>query len=173
MNNIQLTQVKPSDLNALQEIARTTFTEAYAKVNTAEDMKNYLANNLSQDKLLSEINHADSRFYLAKMKEEVVGYLKINKHSETSESFKVPTLEIERIYTLRAYYGRGVGPLLMQKAVEIAKKEGCQYIWLGVWKKNDRALQFYKKNDFQVYGERSFQLGDTIYSDFLMKKEIT
>lgn len=172
MNNILLIQVQPSDLNALQEIARTTFTEAYADVNTAEDMKNYLANNLSQETLLSELKHFNSRFYLAKTNEEVVGYLKLNTHKETPESFNVPTLEIERIYTLRAYYGRGVGPLLMQKAVEIAKKEGYQYIWLGVWKKNDRALQFYKKNNFQVYGERSFQLGDTLYSDYLMKKEI-
>ncbi len=172
MNNILLIQVQPSDLNALQEIARTSFTEAYADVNTAEDMKNYLANNLSQETLLSEINHVNSRFYLAKINEEVVGYLKLNKHCEASGSLNVLTLEIERIYALRAYYGRGVGPLLMQKAVNIAQKEGCKYIWLGVWKRNDRALQFYKKNNFQVYGERSFQLGDTLYSDYLMKKEI-
>jgi len=44
-----------------------------------------------------------------------------------------------------------------------------QYVWLGVWEKNERAIAFYTKNGFKVVGHHLFKLGDDIQTDYLMK----
>jgi ribosomal protein S18 acetylase RimI-like enzyme len=43
------------------------------------------------------------------------------------------------------------------------------YVWLGVWEKNLRAIQFYKKNGFVEFDQHLFILGDDPQTDIMMK----
>ena len=58
------------------------------------------------------------------------------------------SLEIERIYVLNAYQGKKVGQLLIDKAEELAQRKQVDFIWLGVWEKNEHAIRFYQKKWF-------------------------
>jgi len=79
--------------------------------------------------------------------------------------------EIERIYVLKPYLGKGMGNFLMDAALEIAYKMKPSYVWLGVWEKNERAIRFYEKYGFKVFGSHLFSLGNDIQTDLLMKLE--
>ena len=46
------------------------------------------------------------------------------------------------------------------------------YIWLGVWEKNVRAINFYKKNGFVEFDTHQFILGDEVQTDYLMKLQL-
>ena len=54
----------------------------------------------------------------------------------------------------------------------IGKEKGKTYVWLGVWEENHRALQFYEKNGFTVFGKHDFVLGDDVQTDLMMKRSI-
>ena len=58
----------------------------------------------------------------------------------------------------------------MSVAVEEARAEGAQSVWLGVNKRNERANTFYERNGFLVVGERRFQVGDSLDEDFVREK---
>ncbi len=60
----------------------------------------------------------------------------------------------------------------MQKSIDIAKQKQKQIIWLGVWEKNQRAIDFYHKWGFEKFGEQNFLLGTDLQTDLLMKKEL-
>jgi ribosomal protein S18 acetylase RimI-like enzyme len=47
-----------------------------------------------------------------------------------------------------------------------------QALWLGVWEKNERAINFYHRWGFEKFGEHDFILGDDVQTDWLMKKEL-
>jgi diamine N-acetyltransferase len=79
------------------------------------------------------------------------------------------SLEIERIYVLQEFQGKKVGQMLFGKAVEIAKQKNADYIWLGVWEKNIKAIRFYEKNGFVPFGKHLFKLGDDEQTDIMMK----
>lgn len=81
-------------------------------------------------------------------------------------------LEIERIYVLSEYHGKRIGQLLYEKAMQIAKQSNADYIWLGVWEENPRAISFYKKNGFVEFDKHIFKLGDDEQTDIMMKLQL-
>ena len=101
--------------------------------------------------------------------EMVIGYLKINTGDAQTEIQDSQTLEIERIYVLKEFHGKKVGQLLYEKAIQIATGLKVNYIWLGVWEQNLRALQFYKKNGFLAFDKHMFKLGNDEQIDIMMK----
>jgi ribosomal protein S18 acetylase RimI-like enzyme len=70
---------------------------------------------------------------------------------------------------LRAQQGKGIGNLLFEKAMAIAKENKLRYIWLGVWEKNTGAIEFYKQKGMEIFDSHEFRLGDEEQLDYLMR----
>lgn len=82
-------------------------------------------------------------------------------------------MEISRLYVLEEFLGIGLGKDLLDYAFDFARKQGLEYVWLGVWEKNARAIRFYEKNGLVKFGTHPFPFGDEIQTDWLMKKTVT
>ncbi|RKS98450.1 ribosomal protein S18 acetylase RimI-like enzyme [Flavobacterium sp. 123] len=169
MNTIAIKKVSLSDLEPLQSICKTTFVETFADLNTPENIENYLHENFSVAQLSSEINNPNSDFYLAFSESEPIGYLKINFKDAQTEDITDNSLEIQRIYVAQAFHGKKMGQLLLDNVFTIAKQTAIDYIWLGVWEENHRAIQFYTKNGFEVFDKHLFILGVDEQTDLLMR----
>ena len=169
MSVCNIRAISISDLAQLQKIGKTTFAETFTEHNTKEDLDKYLEESFSNEKLSSELNNPYSSFYFAEIEDNVVGYLKINFGASQTELKDNKAVEIERIYVLQAYHGKKIGQLLFNKAIEIAKEHKANYVWLGVWEENHRALQFYKKNGFVPFDTHIFKLGNDEQIDIMMK----
>ena len=172
MENIITRIIILEDLEKLQKIGRKTFEETFSESNSEENMKNYLEEGFSKEKLTAELNNKDSEFYFAILKDEVIGYLKVNFGESQTELKDSKALEIERIYVSKEFHGKSVGQLLYDKAIEIAKQKGSEYVWLGVWEENPRAIGFYKKNGFVEFDNHIFRLGDDEQTDIMMKMKL-
>ena len=169
---MQIRKLDITDLENLQKISILTFRETFEEVNTKEDMQKYLDENLSVEKLKSELENPNSEFYFAENDKLILGYLKINFGNAQTENQGNETLEIERIYVLKDFLGQKIGQILLNKAIEIGKKKNLEFLWLGVWEKNHRAIKFYEKNGFKVFGKHKFVLGKDVQTDLLMKLNI-
>lgn len=172
MENIITRRITLDDLEKLLKIGRKTFEETFSESNSEENMKNYLEEGFSKEKLTTEINNKDSEFYFAILKDEVIGYLKVNFGESQTELKDSKALEIERIYVSKEFHGKSVGQILYDKAIEIAKQKGSEYVWLGVWEENPRAISFYKKNGFVEFDKHIFRLGDDEQTDIMMKMKL-
>jgi ribosomal protein S18 acetylase RimI-like enzyme len=172
MENIEVKRVTLTDLDQLQEIGRQTFFETFSAGNTEENMKKYLEEVFSVEKLTEELNDKNSEFYFASVDNNVIGYLKLNFGQSQTELKEEKALEIERIYVLKQYYGKNVGQVLYDRAVQIAKLKQADYVWLGVWEKNPRAINFYKKNGFVEFDKHIFKLGDDEQTDIMMRLKL-
>lgn len=169
---IQLTRVSAGDVNTLKEIGIDTFNEAFAHLNTPENMAHYLNTAFTDQKLLEEINNPCSEFYMARLDNRVIGYLKISYGPAQTELKDNEGLEIERIYVLQEFHGKKVGQTLFNKGLDIAATMKKSYVWLGVWEHNAKALAFYKKNGFEVFDSHEFRLGDDLQTDLMMKRNL-
>lgn len=173
MKHIEVKRVVPKDINLLQDISRRTFVETFSESNTDENMSQYINESLSIPKLISELENESSEFYFAVQDDVVIGYLKLNSAHSQTELKDSKAIEIERIYVLGAYHGKNVGKLLYNKAIEVAQHNDAEYIWLGVWEKNLRAMNFYKKNGFVEFDKHIFKLGDDEQTDIMMRKTLS
>ena len=172
MTNFTIRAINLSDLQTLQSISKQTFTETFASSNTKENMDKYLNESLSLEKLTHELNNPNSFFYFIEDNHTPIGYLKLNMGASQTELNDNAALEIERIYVKQAYQGKKVGQQLYEKAIQVAKEKGVNYIWLGVWEENHKAIQFYTKNGFTAFDKHIFTLGDEEQTDIMMKLPI-
>ena len=172
MNSIAIKKIGLEQLGPLQDIGRKTFYDTFFESDSEESMKAYLDTSFSTEKLTAELENRNSEFYFATQNEIVIGYLKVNFGSAQTELQDANAVEIERIYVLQDYHGKQVGQLLFEKAMAIAKNNHCNYIWLGVWEENHRALQFYTKNGFVAFDKHIFVLGEEEQTDIMMKLKL-
>lgn len=172
MNGIEIHKVTETQLLELQKISRQTFYEAFSPVNSEEDMAMYLEHSLSIEKLSAELSNENTEFYFAQLNDQVIGYLKLNTNDAQTDLQDEQALEVERIYLLIEYASKGVGQLLMEKAYQVAQLKKAEYIWLGVWEHNTKAIQFYKRNGFCEFGSHMFKLGNDDQRDILMKRQL-
>lgn len=172
MKNINIRKVTREDINQLQKLSKQTFSETFSAQNTEENMKKYLEESFSLEKLTTELNDKNAAFYFAEVDSDIVGYLKLNLGPSQTELKDDNALEIERIYVIKAFHGKNVGQLLYEKAIETAKQTNVNYVWLGVWEENARAIQFYTKNGFIAFDKHIFILGDEEQTDIMMKLQL-
>ena len=172
MENIEITKATINDVELLQKIGKETFYETFSAGNTEENMKQYLHDGFTIEKLTAELNDRNSEFYFATLNSNVVGYLKLNFGQSQTELKDDKALEIERIYVLKEFHGKKVGQILYEKAMQIARQKKADYVWLGVWEENPRAINFYKKNGFVEFDKHIFKLGDDEQTDIMMKLQL-
>ena len=169
MNTIEIRKATVADLETIKNISIQTFKETFAAVNTPENIANYVKESFNSEQLKTELNNANSQFYVAYSNAEAVGYLKINFGDAQTESINENALEVQRIYVLQNFHGKNIGQLLLDEVKKIAKNSVVDSVWLGVWEENHRALRFYTKNGFVVFDKHVFMMGNDEQTDLLMQ----
>jgi ribosomal protein S18 acetylase RimI-like enzyme len=172
MNSITITKIGPAQLAQLQAIGRQTFTETFSSTNSEANLNAYLQYGFSASKLTDELNNPNSEFYFATLNDKVIGYLKINFGIAQTELQDPKAMEVERIYVLGEFQSKKVGQLLFEKALAIAKNKKVDFVWLGVWEENHRAIRFYTKNGFVAFDSHIFLMGNDKQTDILMKLQL-
>ena len=169
---MNIRKINIQDIETLKEIGKLTFAETFSSENSEENMKEYLENGFSTEKLTAELTDQNAEFYFAELDGKTIGYLKVNVGQSQTEIKEKNTLEIERIYVLKEFHGKKVGQILYDKAIELAKEKNVEYVWLGVWEQNPRAIRFYEKNGFVAFDKHVFKLGNDEQTDIMMKLEL-
>lgn len=170
---ISITKVTPDDADTLLQLSFKTFEEAFKHQNDPDDYEAYIAKAFTRKKILSEILNPNSAFYFAMDGDEPVGYIKLNTGEAQNENQDKNYLEVERIYLLASQQGKRIGEQLINFAIDTARENGCECIWLGVWEHNLGALRFYGRHGFEVYGNHQFMLGNDEQTDVLMIKKLS
>lgn len=168
MSELLIRECTLEDLPVLKVLSEKTFTESFGADNKEEDLKVYLEENFSDEKLADELKNEHSIFYLVYYREEPAAYMKVNFEEAHTEKGYENSLEVQRIYVLKQYKGQKIGRSLMEKAIELGRCRRLDYIWLGVWEKNSAALSFYAKLGFEKTGEHIFVIGEDRQKDFIM-----
>ena len=172
MSALEISLIHPNEIHELLKISKETFIEAFSNQNSEENMRKYLDENLSIQRLTIELMNSESLFYFARMNEKIIGYLKINFGVAQTDFKEDNSIEIERVYVCEEFQGKNVGQNLLNKAIEICSEKSAHSLWLGVWEKNYKAIRFYLKNGFVEFGKHPFILGDDIQTDILMKRHL-
>ena len=160
------------DIDLLKRISIHTFIETFSAGNTEENMTKYVVEELSTEKLTAELSDCNAEFYFATLEGKVIGYLKLNFGESQTELQDHNALEIERIYVLKDFHGKKAGQILYDQAIQIAKNKKADFVWLGVWEENTRAINFYKKNGFVEFDKHIFKLGNDEQTDIMMKRNL-
>jgi ribosomal protein S18 acetylase RimI-like enzyme len=169
---IKICKADSNCAGTIVELARKTFVETYGESGNEEDVQNYIDEKFAFSKVEQELNHEEIKFFIARADERTVGFTKIRSDRKGKNLNDKKCLEIERIYVLKEYQGFHVGKELMNTIKQIAREEGFETIWLQVWQKNTKAVQFYQKAGFVAYETTTFHYGSSFHHDYIMRLDL-
>lgn len=164
-----------NDVALLQQIGRKTFDDTFGNTCTKEDMRGVLDLFFNSAQVALELQDESDNFFFFEQDGIAKGYLRINaKHACPLESFQNrKNIELVRLYVLKEFHGAGVANELMNFALDFARKNGFDLMYLSVWEYNFRARGFYEKHGFVNTGlENDFPLGSTPQTDYWFVKDL-
>jgi diamine N-acetyltransferase len=171
MQNYLIRKATVNDAQALATIGATTFYDTFRPYNEEKDMLAYIKKSYQTNTVKGYLNNPHIHYYVCIANNIMIGYIKLIHHAAQAK-LKGNTIELEKIYVLKEYFGTDAGKLLMQQAIEHSKQFNFNILFLGVWKENIRAVKFYEKNGFSIFDNRFFELGNRVCEDYMMKKEL-
>jgi diamine N-acetyltransferase len=167
-----ISAARAEDADRLMRVTIKTFSETFEHLNDPEDFRKYVDDHFNLTRIAKDLADKDVFCFLARVHENVAGYLKLNAPGSQTEEVKGDSLEIERIYVLKKFHGLGIGNALLNTAIQQAKEMKKDFLWLGVWEKNEKAISFYERKGFRKFDTHIFRLGNDDQTDYLYKLKI-
>lgn len=165
---MRVRDARAADAAALSGMASAAFVEAYGGTSPEHDLLRHVDAHFSEAAILAAMQEPEVAYLLAEDDDGIGGLAKLRDSDLPELVPAAPALEVQQIYVATEYQRRGIGGLLMDAAVEEARRRGVIGIWLSVWRRADWAVSFYRKFGFEPLGEVPFMLADTRYTDYLM-----
>lgn len=169
---ITLRQAYLGDSEALAHLAERTFRETFATGNNLADMELHCAKNFGAEIQRQEILDPNCAMILAEVESQLVAFAQVRLYSPKECVSTDHSSELHRLYVSKEWHGRGVAHKVMAEILSTAAFAGADYLWLGVWEHNPRAIAFYRKYGFRAVGEHVFQFGSDPQRDLIMAVEI-
>jgi diamine N-acetyltransferase len=161
----------PGEEERLALVGAASFLEAFAGFLEGEDILAHCRNQHSVAKYAGMLADPATQACVAEVKDAPVGYAVV-----CPPDIPVPLgeddLELKRIYLLHRFQGSGIGAALMEWSAKTARQMGKRRLLLGVNDENDQAVAFYLRHGFEHAGTRSFQVGNTVCSDFILARKL-
>ncbi|MFS4466326.1 GNAT family N-acetyltransferase [Maribacter sp. 2210JD10-5] len=169
---LQYEKCDESNLEQLLEISKKTFSDAFETDNDPNDFKTYLNVAFTKEILNSAINNPNIAFFFTYLGEKLVAYFKLNTSEAQTDVKLSESMELERIYVLKEFQGRGIGEAILTKIKKIAFESEKAFLWLGVWEENQRAIKFYQRHGFSKFGTHPYFIGTDKQTDWLMRYDL-
>lgn len=149
------------DVKALAEVGKKAFFVPHQKAIPQKIMEAYLANSFNENTLIEEISNKNYQYNLLFKDNVLAGFSKIITNCSNSNITETAVTKMERLYLLEDFYGTGLGKELFLHNLQLIKEQQQKGIWLYVWIKNYRAIDFYKKAGFKKIADFDFPISDT------------
>lgn len=159
----------PGDAALLSALSKETVLETYAGPEHPREMlARYAERDFSAEKIARELRDPGILYHLAEKDGEPAGYSKLSWKAPPECVPERDAACLERLYLLRRHQGLGLGKLLLEHRLSIARERGCKAAWLSVWDRDEKALAFYAKHGFQKVGSWKWEYMDGYADDDLV-----
>ena len=161
----------PGDVAALPPVARRIFTETFGARFAGADFNAFCdAAYGPSGTMARDLADPFIGWRIAEQAGVPVGYAKLRSWSGSPG--EAGAMELQQIYVLSAWHGKGVAETLMHWAVGEALARGAPSLYLTVFDHNERAKRFYARHGFSEVGHCAFRLGDQVYDDRVWRRPL-
>jgi len=163
--NIQIRPVTPPDVPAISALAREIWQATYPGIITQEQIDFMLEQRYGHERLYDDLEDADKWLDQAFQDERRVGF--------AFSEIRRGEFRLDKLYIHPDVQRQGVGGQLIAHVAERAKKMGYPCVILQVNKRNEKAINSYKKYGFEVREATVDDIGrGYVMDDFVMEKKL-
>ena len=171
---VQIRRARPEDAETLSRLARATFletfVEGFAIPYPPEDLERFMAHAYAAGPSAERLADPAQAVWFAERDGSPVAYAACGPAGLPHPDVRPGHGELKALYVAREAQGSGVGPALMDTALEWLERDGPRTLWLGVWSENHRAQRFYARYGFEKAGEYEFPVGAWRDREFILRR---
>jgi ribosomal protein S18 acetylase RimI-like enzyme len=172
MTEYSIRQASLDDAQTLAHIGVATFVDSYTSEIEGPAMMAHCTREHSRAVYATYLEHEAAAWLLEHAETGApMGYALVCPPDLPTE-LQDGDLELKRIYLLSRFHGSGAGKALLNVTVEHAQNLGAPRLLLGTYEENFRAVAFYQREGFETIGTRKFQVGDKLFDDIIMARDI-
>ena len=169
---MQLTSLTPSQLPALEILARQCFTETFGRLYSPEDLEHHLSTTCSAEYLAESLAQGDTVLVLTGEDGTLAGYAKYGAVGLPLPAPPHPDdREIHRLYIAAAYHGQQLGARLIEAMLNDPAMQRAPAIYLSVWSGNHRAQRFYHHYGFRHAGDYTYYVGNHADDEYIFRRQ--
>jgi len=156
------------DADLLADLGARTFSDAYSRTLSAEDLDDYLCEAFSREQMLEDITDPEVLLFLGLISNTLCAYIKLQPTSVCECIYGANPIELLRLYVLPGWKDRGIGTALLDVGLKAARDKTHETCWLKVWDENTKAIEFYANKGFAIVGNEPYPVGSTSRNVVLM-----
>jgi diamine N-acetyltransferase len=163
----------PTEHAPLRAMARAAFSDTFAHLYDATAFARFLDQVYETGGIMErDLLDPSIRWRVAAAGADIIGYAKLTGLKAPAPAPQPGAMELQQIYVLKPWHGRGVAEQLMTWALDEARRQRAPEIYLTVFEHNERAKRFYARHGFAEVGHCTFTLGDRVDDDRVWRKAL-
>jgi GNAT superfamily N-acetyltransferase len=169
---LQYRMAVPEDALCLSVLFRQVYIHNYAIEGVPADFSRFIIEQFAIPKIEQKIREHPNSILVATYKNNLAGVAEI-EYNKPCPVGNLVAAELNKLYVLECFTALGVGRQLLHNAEQQLKKEGYTELWLWVYAINGRAVQFYKRQQYEYLGNAFFELEGILYDNEVLYKQLT
>lgn len=163
---MEIRLLQKHELSLTRNLAEKIWPSAYGTILSKEQLS-YMLNWMYSIETLEKSFDKGNEFYCAFDNDLPLGFLELEFLNENPN-----TVKLQKIYVLPSEQKNGLGTKLLQFGLIRSKNKGAKRIILQV-NRDNKAVDFYLKNNFSIISEEDFPIGNGYYmNDYVMGKTL-
>jgi len=161
-----------TDSIKLSILFKTVYIQTYGTEGVSNEFANFIIDHFSVRRLRNLIENNPDALIVATYNDNLVGVAEIEFDKKCPiNSIVAP--ELNKLYILERFCGQGIGYKLLEEAERVLKSKGYNEMWLWVLVTNERAISFYKRQNFKYIGNAPFQMETNCYDNEVLLKQFS
>lgn len=161
-----------ADTKKLSVLYKQVYIQTYGQEGVSDEFANFITKQFSEERLAQLLISHPGTIIVAEYRNNLVGVAEIT-FGKRSPAGNITGPELNKLYLLEWFCGKGIGYGLLQRAEELAMRSGSRNMWLWVLESNERAVAFYERQQYRQVGTASFQMEVNSYKNKVMVKQLS
>lgn len=160
----------PADAQALSEVGRGTFIEAFGHLYSPADLEAFLFNAHSVEAWRRALEDDHNVVVVAESAAGTVGYGVGGRCKLPVQNIEARAGEIKRLYVLAAAHGQKLGTRMLDMLLAELERREHDPLYVGVWSENLGAQRLYMRYGFVKVDEYDFPVGQKMDREFILRR---
>jgi ribosomal protein S18 acetylase RimI-like enzyme len=167
--NTHIIHADSSQAAMIASIGKKSFRNAFEHLfNSRMELFEYLARTYDPLKIARSLEKERNTYLLAYQEGEPAGFAKLKWNSLHEEIESIAQAELQKLFVLPAYQGKGVGQSLLEEVKSLVTSFQPDYLWLDTHVSNEKAIRLYEKNGFVILARQFFGIGTQKFENYVM-----
>lgn len=169
---VSLRVAEAEDALCIGVLGTQVFLDTYAPDGIRPTLAREVLEHFSTDAIAARLAHPASTFLVAEAGGLMQGFVQITRGATHALLPPGGAVELDRLYVLARFGGRGIGTLLLRHAEVLAAIQGATTLWLTAWVGNHHALAFYARRGFTDAGATMYRFQDEQYENRVLARAL-